>query len=126
MATSFAYLPRGRNEGAPIPLLKSTNVIGDGASAPNEAYFPGYYPGYTTYESLTNDKTQFDPNVQVNVGPDQGQSTVGFRTNKYSPKEWHQNNYAKYYQAFSDRNVSEHDRWDSNRFKIHSCIKYNK
>ena len=58
---------------------------------------------------------QFDPVINVTVGPDQGQSTVGFRVNKYNPQEWHQNNYAKYYQSFSDRNVSEQNRWESNR-----------
>lgn len=115
MATSYAYLPRGRNEGAPTPLMKTTTVIGDGASLPSEAYFPGYSSGYTSYESITNDTTQFDPSVQVNVGPSLGQSTVGFRTNKYNPKEWHQNNYDRYYQAFADRNLSEQNRWDSDR-----------
>jgi tektin-4 len=86
-----------------------------GSTAPNEAYFPGYYPGYTTYQSINNDRTQFDPLVSVNVGPDQGASTVGFRVNKYNPEEWHQNNYQKYYQAFADRNVSEQNRWRSDQ-----------
>lgn len=120
MATSFAYLPRGRNEGAPTPLMKSTNVIGESSAAPNEAYFPGYYPGYTTYESITNDKTQFDQNVEVNLGPSLGQSTAGFRTNKYNPREWHQNNYDRYYQAFADRTLSEQNRWESDRYKFRS------
>ena len=117
MSTSTAFLPRERNAGPPMPAIKSTNVFGGdaGSSAPNEAYFPGYYPGYTSYQSINNDKTQFDPMVSVNVGPDQGISTVGFRVNKYNPNEWHHNNYAKYYQAFSDRNVSEQNRWESNR-----------
>jgi tektin-4 len=117
MATSTAFLPRERHAGPPMPAIKSTNVFGGdaGSSAPNEAYFPGYYPGYSTYQSINNDKTQFDPMVSVNVGPDQGMSTVGFRVNKYNPNEWHHSNYAKYYQAFSDRNVSEQNRWESNR-----------
>lgn len=115
MATSSAFLPRGRDSGAPTPFMKSTNVLGDSSLAPNEAYFSGYYPGYTSYDSINNDKVQFDPYVQVNAGPDLGISTVGFRTNKYNPNEWHQNNYAKYYQAFSDRNLSEQNRWESDR-----------
>ena len=117
MATSFAYLPKERQSGPPAPSLRSTNVFGGnaGSSAPNEAYFPGYYPGYTTYQSVNNDSAQFDPAISVNVGHDQGASTVGFRVNKYNPQEWHHANYAKYYQAFSDRNVSEQNRWESNR-----------
>ena len=117
MATSAAYLPRGRDAGPPTPITKSTNVFGgnSGSSAPNEAYFPGYYPGYTSYQSINNDHAQFEPMVGVNVGPDQGASNVGFRVNKYNPQEWHHNNYAKYYQAFADRNLSEQNRWQSDR-----------
>lgn len=117
MATSTAFLPRGRDAGPPMPQMMSTNALGGDAesSAPNEAYFPGYYPGYSTYQSINNDKTQFDPMVSVNVGPDQGQSTVGFRVSKYNPTEWHHSNYAKYYQAFADRNLSEQNRWESDR-----------
>lgn len=113
----MAFLPRTREAGPPTPMFKSTNVFGGdtGSSAPSEAYFPGYYPGYTTYQSINNDRTQFDPVISVNVGPDQGASTVGFRVNKYNPEEWHQNNYAKYYQAFHDRNVSEQNRWRSDQ-----------
>lgn len=117
MATSAAFLSRERQAGPPTPTVRSTNVFGGdaGSSAPNEAYFPGYYPGYTSYQSINNDKAQFEPNVTVNVGPDQGASTVGFRVNKYNPNEWHHSNYAKYYQSFSDRNVSEQNRWESDR-----------
>ena len=117
MATSAAFLPRGRDAGPPVPLTKSTNVLGGNGSSslPSDAYYPGYYPGYSTYQTLNNNKAQFDPYVQVNVGPDQGQHSVGFRVNKYSPQEWHENNYQKYYQAFSDRNMSEQNRWESNR-----------
>ena len=117
MATSTAFLPRERTSGPPQPLVKSTNVYGTnaGGTAPNETYFPGYFPGYSTYSSVGSEKMQFDPVINVTVGPDQGQSTVGFRVNKYNPQEWHQNNYAKYYQSFSDRNVSEQNRWESNR-----------
>lgn len=117
MATSTAFLPREREAGPPTPLIKSTNVYGTdaGGTAPNEAYFPGYYPGYSTYSSVGSEKLQFDPVINVTAGPDQGQSTLGFRVNKYNPQEWHQSNYARYYQAFADRNVSEQNRWESNR-----------
>jgi hypothetical protein len=117
MASSQAFLPRERVAGPPFPLVETNNVYGTdpAGAAPNETYFPGYYPGYSTYSSIGNDKQEFHPNVSVSVGPDQGQSTVGFRVNKYNPQEWHQNNYAKYYQAFADRNQSEHNRWESNR-----------
>ncbi|CAF0760127.1 unnamed protein product [Brachionus calyciflorus] len=117
MATSTAFLPKGRNTGPPTPFVKSHTATGTdiGLSAENEAYFPGYYPGYTSYQSLDNTKIEFNPNVATNAGPDRGVSNVGFRANKYNPQEWHQNNYAKYYQAFADRNVSEQNRWESNR-----------
>ncbi|XP_041063084.1 tektin-4 [Carcharodon carcharias] len=36
-----------------------------------------------------------------------GLPTAGFRTAKYIPEEWAQNNYAKYYQAFADRDTAE-------------------
>ena len=113
----MAFLPRTREAGPPQPAFRSTNVFGGdtGSTAPNEAYFPGYYPGYTTYQPRNNDRTQFDPLVSVNVGLDQGASTVGFRVNKYNPEEWHQNNYQKYYQAFADRNVFEQNRWRSDQ-----------
>ena len=112
MATSTAFLPRGRDAGPPTPLLQSTNAFGGDAesSAPHAAYFPGYYPGYTSYQSLDNERAQFDPVLSVSAGNEQGQSTVGFRVSKYSAGEWHHSNYAKYYQAFADRNLSEQNR----------------
>eukprot|EP00061_Rhincodon_typus_P010719 g35230.t1 len=36
-----------------------------------------------------------------------GLATAGFRTAKYLAEEWLQNNYAKYYQAFADRDTAE-------------------
>jgi hypothetical protein len=114
MATSLAFLPRERDSGPPFSPLKSTNPLESSKKA-QDVYFSGYGPGYTAYQSINDEKTQFDPLYSVNVGPDQGQSTVGFRANKYTPDEWHQNNYAKYYQAFSDRNYSEQNRWESKR-----------
>ena len=117
MTTSQAFLPRERSAEQPFPLVQSNNVYGtDPAGAvPNEAYFPGFYPGYSTYITIGNDKQEFHPNVSINAGLNQGQSTIGFRVNKYNPQEWHQNNYAKHYQAFADRNQSEQNRWEANR-----------
>jgi tektin-4 len=128
MATSSAFLPRGRDAGPPTPLMKTTNVFGRDANStlPSEAYYPGYYPGYSTYQTLNDTKSEFSPYVSVNVGPDQGAHSVGFRSNKYSPQEWHENNYAKYYQAFSDRNVSEQNRWESNRVAKETEVTTNK
>lgn len=48
-----------------------------------------------------------------NVGNDMGIHTMGFRTNKYNPPEWHETNYSKYYQSFADRDNSEKVRHDS-------------
>ena len=42
-----------------------------------------------------------------NVGNDMGMSTMGYRSAKYNPPEWHESNYAKYYQSFADRDNSE-------------------
>lgn len=42
-----------------------------------------------------------------NTGNDMGISTVGFRSSKFNPAEWHESNYAKYYQSFVDRDNSE-------------------
>ncbi|XP_074052098.1 tektin-4 [Macrotis lagotis] len=39
-----------------------------------------------------------------------GSGTVGFRTAKYLKEEWYQNSFARYHQAFADRDHSEHDR----------------
>ncbi len=48
-----------------------------------------------------------------NVGNDMGIHTMGFRANKYNPPEWHETNYAKYYQSFADRDNAEKVRYDS-------------
>lgn len=45
-----------------------------------------------------------------NTGNDLGISTVGYRANKFNPKEWHENNYAKYLQSFTDRDNSALNR----------------
>lgn len=50
-----------------------------------------------------------------NTGNDMGISTMGFRSSKYNPPEWHENNYAKYYQSFVDRDNGERIRHESKR-----------
>lgn len=50
-----------------------------------------------------------------NTGNDMGISTMGFRSSKYNPTEWHENNYSKYYQSFVDRDNSERIRHESKR-----------
>ncbi|XP_076451129.1 tektin-4-like [Babylonia areolata] len=50
-----------------------------------------------------------------NTGNDMGISTMGFRSAKYNPSEWHEGNYAKYYQSFVDRDQSERNRHESKR-----------
>ncbi|XP_054403780.1 tektin-4 isoform X2 [Pongo abelii] len=42
-----------------------------------------------------------------------GLATAGFRTSKYLPEEWFQNCYARYHQAFADRDQSERQRHES-------------
>ncbi|XP_051877009.1 tektin-4 [Pristis pectinata] len=39
-----------------------------------------------------------------------GLATAGFRTAKYIPEEWAQNNYSKYYQSFAERDTAENVR----------------
>ena len=48
-----------------------------------------------------------EPVYQGNVGNDMGISTVGFRSSKYNPSEWHESNYTKFYQSFADRDCAE-------------------
>lgn len=50
-----------------------------------------------------------------NTGNDMGISTMGFRAAKYNPSEWHESNYAKYYQSFVDRDSAERVRHESKR-----------
>ncbi|XP_058013875.1 tektin-4 [Ahaetulla prasina] len=51
----------------------------------------------------------------LNTGPDSssGLATAGFRTAKFLPEEWHQNNYTRYHEAFADRDHSERCRHES-------------
>ncbi|XP_060074860.1 tektin-4-like [Ylistrum balloti] len=50
-----------------------------------------------------------------NTGNDMGISTMGFRASKYSPNEWHETNYGKYYHSFADRDNAERIRHESKR-----------
>jgi tektin-4 len=50
---------------------------------------------------------------QGNTGNDMGISTVGYRSKKVTPAEWHEANYAKYYQSFADRDNAERVRHQS-------------
>ena len=54
-----------------------------------------------------NGTFNFEPTYTANVGNDMGISTMGYRAAKYNPPEWHESNYAKYYQSFADRDHSE-------------------
>jgi len=49
----------------------------------------------------------FETTYSSNVGNDMGMSTVGYRSAKYNPPEWHESNYAKYYQSFADRDIAQ-------------------
>ncbi|CAF1135757.1 unnamed protein product [Didymodactylos carnosus] len=64
---------------------------------------------------LSTEKYEFDPSYRGQTGSNIGVSTVGLRSNKYNIPEWHDNNYSKYYQAFTDRDVSEKSRWEATR-----------
>lgn len=64
---------------------------------------------------LSTEKYEFDPSYRAQTGSSIGISTVGFRSNKYTINEWHENNYAKYHQSFSDRDRSEKQRWQATR-----------
>ena len=63
----------------------------------------------------TSGTFNFEPTYSGNVGNDMGISTMGYRSAKYNPPEWHETNYAKYYQAFADRDNSERVRHEAHR-----------
>jgi len=60
-------------------------------------------------------KFDFEPTYSGNVGNDMGISTMGYRSAKYNPPEWHESNYSKYYQSFADRDNAERVRHESKR-----------
>uniref|UniRef100_A0A8C8SBX8 Tektin n=1 Tax=Pelusios castaneus TaxID=367368 RepID=A0A8C8SBX8_9SAUR len=59
----------------------------------------------------------------LNTGPDSscGLATAGFRSARYLPEEWHQHNYARYHQAFADRDASERCRHESQGLAAHTA-----
>eukprot|EP00918_Siedleckia_nematoides_P082219 GHVU01180231.1.p1 GENE.GHVU01180231.1~~GHVU01180231.1.p1 ORF type:complete len:449 (-),score=91.68 GHVU01180231.1:120-1466(-) len=69
-------------------------------------------PEKPTAEPVTG-TFDFEPTYTGNVGNDMGISTSGYRSAKYNPPEWHENNYSKYYQSFANRDNAEHVRHDS-------------
>ncbi|XP_064622368.1 tektin-4-like [Lineus longissimus] len=58
---------------------------------------------------------EMEMDYQGNTGNDMGISTVGFRSKKVTPAEWHEANYSKYYQSFADRDNAERVRHESKR-----------
>lgn len=61
-----------------------------------------------------------------NTGNDMGIGTMGFRSAKYNPSEWHEGNYAKYYQSFVDRDQAERVRHESKRTRNETDATTNK
>ncbi|XP_039256784.2 tektin-4-like [Styela clava] len=55
--------------------------------------------------------------IPINTGAytSVGQATSGYRTAKYTPEEWFQNNYSKYYQSFTDRDHAERIQHESKK-----------
>ncbi len=55
--------------------------------------------------------------IPINTGSytSHGLATAGFRSSKYTPDEWHQNNYSKFYQSFSDRDNAERIQHESKK-----------
>ena len=81
---------------------------------------------------LSTVKYEFDPSYHEQIGASIGISTVGYRLNKYNPSEWHENNYAKHHQTFSDRDNSEKQHelnmkhfHSLNKLKIYQRTNYN-
>ena len=58
-------------------------------------------------EQLTKSSFKFETTYSGNVGNDMGMSTMGYRSAKMNPPEWHESNYTKYYQSFADRDNAE-------------------
>ncbi|XP_055460676.1 tektin-4 [Psammomys obesus] len=70
-------------------------------------------PAPQSIEACDLPKKLYD--VACNTGADtsSGMVTAGFRTAKYLMDEWYQNSYARYHQAFADRDYSERQRHES-------------
>lgn len=69
-------------------------------------------PAKATGEGMTG-SFPYEPTYSGNVGNDMGMSTMGYRSAKYNPPEWHESNYGKYYQSFSARDNAERVRHDA-------------
>ena len=67
----------------------------------------------STHTALTS-TPYVDPVIAGSVGHDMGMSTVGYRSAKYNPPEWHESNYSKYNQALADRENAERSRNEGN------------
>ena len=61
-----------------------------------------------------------------NTGNDMGISTMGYRSAKYNTSEWHEGNYAKFYQSFVDRDQAERVRHESKRTRNETDATANK
>ncbi|XP_055991208.1 tektin-4 [Sorex fumeus] len=55
----------------------------------------------------------YDMALNTGAHTSSGLATAGFRTAKYLMDEWYQNTYARFYQAFADRDGSERQRHES-------------
>ncbi|KAL8579400.1 hypothetical protein ACOMHN_026765 [Nucella lapillus] len=66
-------------------------------------------------EPVMESNPQMEITYSGNTGNDMGISTMGYRSAKYNPSEWHEGNYAKYYQSFVDRDQAERVRHESKR-----------
>jgi len=51
----------------------------------------------------TRSTFKYETTYTGNTGNDLGVSTVGYRSAKHNPSEWHEDNYSKYYQSFEGR-----------------------
>jgi len=75
-------------------------------------------PALAASEPLPNKPNgvrDFDICYTGNVGNDMGISTMGYRSQKYNPPEWHEHNYSKYYQSFANLHNAENTRHEGNR-----------
>jgi len=66
-------------------------------------------------EPAVDTNPQMEITYTGNTGNDMGIGTMGFRAAKYNPSEWHESNYAKFYQSFVDRDSAERIRHESKR-----------
>jgi len=72
-------------------------------------------PAPNTVPVNTLGKKEHELPINTGAYTSQGQPTAGFRTAKYTPEEWFQNNYSKYYQSFTDRDNAERVQHESKK-----------